>query len=133
TFEAWKFVPPFEKVNGVVPPLAFAVIDPLKSPGAQVGFVDVSVSVSAAGFVKVVVAVAVAPVASLTVIVKVPAARPVNTFEVWNVTPSFEKVNGAVPPLAVAVIDPVDPPKHNGFVLASDSESAVAAVSVIVL
>src|SRR5438552_1508055 len=97
----------------------------------DVGLVPASVSVSAGGSVKVVVAVAVAPVLSLTVIVNGPAAKPENTFEVWNVTPSFEKVNGAVPPLAVAVIDPSTSPLHIGFVLASVSDSA-GPVSVMV-
>src|SRR5712691_5738814 len=126
----WGGPPLFEKLYGGVPPLACAVIDPFEP---DVGLTLSSVSVSAGGSVKVVVAVAVAgggPAASLTVIVKVPAARPEKLLSAWDGPPLFEKLYGGVPPLACAVIDPSTSRWQVGFTLVSVSDSAVTAVSV---
>ena len=132
TFEAWNVVPSFEYVKAPVPPPAVAVMVPV-APPLQSGFVLASVSVMAGGLVSVTgVAVAVAATASLTVIVYGPASRPENTFEAWNVVPSFENVYGAVPPVAVAVMVPVAPPLQSGFVLVTvTARAAPAAVSVM--
>jgi len=72
------------------PPLTAAAVMLPVEPPVHRGFVGVRESVSTGGSTSVVVAVLVQAFASLTVIVNGPAARPANTLEAWNVTPSFE-------------------------------------------
>ena len=47
---------------------------------------------------------------SFTVKVYVPETKEVNVVVDWNVVPSIEYVYGAVPPVALAEIDPFDNP-----------------------
>jgi hypothetical protein len=115
TFDVWKLTPFLEYCNAPVPPCAVTVIcpseavlqlswDPLKFD------VTAELDVTAAGAVIVALLVCVQPFASFVVSVYAPAARPVNTFDVWKFTPFFEYVSDPVPPEAVTVICPSDVP-----------------------
>ena len=73
-----------------MPPLAPAVIVPV--PPKQLGCVGVAVAITCVGTVMVACAVPVQPLASLAVIVYVPALNPLNVGEAWKVIPSLEKV-----------------------------------------
>ena len=83
-------MPSFEYVMGAVPPVAVAVMEPSAAPHDGFVLVSVTASVQLVLAVSVMLAVLVQAFASLTVIVYGPAARPENTFEAWNVVPSFE-------------------------------------------
>jgi hypothetical protein len=76
--------------------------------------------------------VVVQPLASLTVIVVPPAARPLNVPLAWNVTPSFEYVYGDVPPEPLTVTLPVELPKQRTFVC-NPTLAVSAAVGCVIV
>ena len=59
------------------------------------------------------------PLASVTVITYVFAAKPVAVFPLKVIPPVLVKVYGAVPPVPAMTITPVEPPLHNTSVLLS--------------
>ena len=59
-----------------------------------------------------------------------PAVKPLNVAEAWNVVPSFENVFVPVPPLAPAVIVPV-PPKQLGWVGVAAASTWLGATIVL--
>jgi hypothetical protein len=125
-------------VNGAVPPDTVRLILPLLTP-AQVAFVATAVADSAtAGSVIVTVAVLVQFLASVTVTVYGPAAKPVAVAVVAVLGDDHAYVYGAVPPAALTVAEPVVPFLQSTFVLAVMAEvktagSVTVAVAVAVL
>jgi hypothetical protein len=95
-----------------VPPVAVALTEPLFCP--QLAEVLLVVNVISDGCVIIFVALVLQLLASVTVTVYVPAAKPPMF---WVVRPLLHKyVMGAVPPLIVSVILPVLPPLHKGLI-----------------
>ena len=76
-------------------------------------------------------AVAVQPLASVAVTVYEPAAKPVAVAPVAALLQAYVFV--PVPPVEVAVAEPLAPPLHNTFVCAEiDADTAVGCVIVTV-
>ena len=100
---------------GVPPPAVTAAV-PVFPPLHKILVDAEMVAVNKGGCVIVTVAVAEHPVASFTVTVYVPALRPVPIAFVPPVG-AHDYVYGAVPPVALAVAVPVEPPLHSTPVL----------------
>ncbi len=94
-----------------MPPLAIHAATPLLPPKQLTGIFVAETIRALAGWVTVVVEVDGHPDASVTVTVYVPAVNP----EAEDVVPPeglHEYVYGSVPPVAVAVAVPLEPPKQ---------------------
>jgi hypothetical protein len=120
---------PFDQLKeyGVVPPAPTAVDDPLELP-LQLTLILVVVALRAEGCVTVTDLVTKQAVASVTVTVYVPADKPV--FDV--VVRPFDqlKVYGLLPPLALIVADPFEPPLQLTFVFVAVAVIALGCVTV---
>ena len=115
------------KVYGEVPPVPLAAAVPSAVP-LQLTFVFATVdAANTAGSVMVTLEVAVHELASDTVTVQVPAVTPVMLAVVAALL--HEYVYGAVPPVALAVAEPLFPPLQLMFVftteLATTAEGSV--------
>jgi hypothetical protein len=122
------------KLYGDVPPVPLAVAEPLLPP-LQLTLVFEALPVNPAGSVMVTLDVLVHEFASDTVTVYVPVVTPVMLDVVAKVAELVEvlhaKVYGVVPPVPLAVADPLLPPLQLTFVFAN-VDAANTAGSVIV-
>jgi hypothetical protein len=102
---------------GDVPPVAFIVTEPLLPPKHNTLVCDwIEAANGADGWVIVTFIVEVQLLASRTVKVYEPAAKPLKVAPDWNAPLPFWYWYGAVPPVWLSVTEPVLLPRHNTLV-----------------
>jgi hypothetical protein len=118
-----------EYAYGPTPPAGVAVAVPVDDPLHNT-LTCVVPTVSATGWVIVTLAVLIHRLASVTVTIYVPAARPVAVAVVCTGNVFHEYVYGPTPPAGVAVAVPVDDPLHNTLTCVVPTVSATGWVIV---
>jgi hypothetical protein len=111
-------------VYAVVPPLTLRLAAPVEFPKQSTFVPDIEAASAAAGCVITTEAVVEQLLASVTVTVYVPAARPVLSSVVTPLPQLYEY--GAVPPDAVRLAAPVELPKQSTLVPPIEAASAAA-------
>mgnify|MGYP001571923378 CR=1 FL=1 len=119
------------KVYGAVPPDPLAVADPLLPPLQLMFVFTTELAVNAEGSVMVTLDVLVHEFASDTVTVYVPAVTPVMLAVVVELL--HAKVYGAVPPVPLAVADPLFPPLQLMFVFTTELATTTAGSVMVTL